>query len=173
MAVETTETASNHQGRDEPQRAAGSSDRLDTAIPAAHTPLIPHRRTPVIDLAFDKEGGLVPAIAQDAETSEILMLGYLSPESWRRTLESGIAHYHSRSRNRIWKKGESSGNVQEVREIRVDCDADCVLLKVRQVGEAACHTGYRSCFYRVVRGDTLEIDGSRVFDPEDVYGGAK
>jgi len=79
-------------------------------------------------------------------------------------------HYWSRSRNKLWKKGESSGNIQEVKEVRVDCDNDCVLLKVRQIGDAACHTGFRSCFYRVVKGDGLETDGERIFDPEKVYG---
>ena len=126
----------------------------------------------MVDLAFEKEGGLIPAIAQDFETSEILMLAYLSPESWRLTLETGIVHYFSRSRNKIWKKGERSGNVQEVREIRVDCDADCVVLKVHQVGDAACHTGYRSCFYRVVRNGELVTEGTKIFDPDEVYGGA-
>lgn len=124
----------------------------------------------MIEPAFEKSGGLIPAIAQDAETGDVLMMAYLSPESWRLTLETGIVHYWSRSRNKLWKKGESSGNVQEVREIRVDCDADCVLLKVRQIGDAACHTGYRSCFYRVVRGGVLAVEGERVFDPEQVYG---
>ena len=126
-----------------------------------------------MELDFEKSGGLIPAIAQDADTGEVLMMAYLNPESWQATLATGIAHYWSRSRNKLWKKGESSGNVQEVREIRVDCDADCVLLKVRQVGGAACHTGYRSCFYRVVRGGELVVDGERVFDPDKVYGEKK
>ena len=126
----------------------------------------------MVDLAFEKEGGLIPAIAQDSESSEILMMAYLSPESWRLTLETGIVHYFSRSRNKIWKKGESSGNLQEVREIRLDCDADCVVIKVHQVGGAACHTGHRSCFHRVVSGDTLVTDGEKVFDPAQTYGGA-
>ena len=121
------------------------------------------------DLKFDKNG-LVPAIVQESNTGEILMLAYTNPESWALTLRTGIAHYWSRSRNKLWKKGESSGNVQHVREIRVDCDADCVLLKVEQVGVAACHTGYRSCFYRVLRGGVLVLDGTKVFDPADKYG---
>jgi phosphoribosyl-AMP cyclohydrolase len=123
-----------------------------------------------MDLDFDKAGGLIPAIAQDAATGEVLMMAYMNRESWEATLATGVVHYWSRSRNKLWKKGESSGNVQEVREIRIDCDADCVLLKVRQIGDAACHTGYRSCFYRVVRGGELVVDGERVFDPERVYG---
>ena len=124
----------------------------------------------MIDLAFEKENGLVPAIAQDAETGEVLMLAYMNAESWRLTQETGIAHYWSRSRGKLWKKGESSGNVQLVREIRVDCDEDTVVLKVEQVGGAACHTGYRSCFFRVIRDGKLVIEGERVFDPDEVYG---
>jgi len=124
----------------------------------------------MLELDFDKQGGLVPVVAQDAATLEVLMLAYTNRETWELTLTTGVAHYWSRSRNKIWKKGESSGNVQNVREIRVDCDADCVLLKVEQVGEAACHTGYRSCFYRVVRDGALEVEGTRVFDPEAKYG---
>lgn len=126
-----------------------------------------------VGLDFEKSGGLIPAIAQDAVTGEVLMMAYVNRESWEATLATGIAHYWSRSRNKLWKKGESSGNVQEVTEIRVDCDADCVLLKVRQIGDAACHTGHRSCFYRVVRDGELVVDGVRVFDPDKVYGPGK
>ncbi len=125
----------------------------------------------MINLDFGKTGGLVPAIAQDKATGEVLMLAYMNPESWRLTLETGIAHYWSRSRNKIWKKGESSGNIQNIDEIRVDCDEDCVVLKIEQVGGAACHTGYRSCFYRVVRDGKLVEEGERIFDPKEVYGG--
>jgi phosphoribosyl-AMP cyclohydrolase len=123
-----------------------------------------------MQLDFEKSGGLIPAIAQDAATGEVLMMAYINAESWKLTLDTGIAHYWSRSRNKLWKKGESSGNVQEVREIRVDCDSDCVLFKVNQIGGAACHTGYRSCFYRVVSGGGLVVEGERVFDPDKVYG---
>lgn len=124
----------------------------------------------MIKLDFEKTGGLIPAIAQDYTTGEVLMMAYINPESWELTLSTGIVHYWSRSRSKLWKKGESSGNVQEVKEIRVDCDNDCVLIRVNQVGEAACHTGYRSCFYRIVKGDNLVIDGQRIFDPDKVYG---
>ncbi|MBN1524971.1 MAG: phosphoribosyl-AMP cyclohydrolase [Spirochaetales bacterium] len=124
----------------------------------------------MIELDFKKQDGLVPVIAQDEATGEVLMMAYINEESWKLTLETGVAHYWSRSRNKLWKKGESSGNIQEVREIRVDCDNDCVLLKVRQYGDAACHTGYRSCFYRVLEGDDLVEDGEKIFDPKDVYG---
>ena len=102
------------------------------------------------DLApdFDRNQ-LIPAITQDAESLELLMVAYMDREAWETTLRTGFAHYHSRSRNRLWKKGETSGHVQEVTEIRIDCDEDAILLKVRQTGPA-CHTGNRSCFYRVV-----------------------
>lgn len=124
----------------------------------------------MIDLDFDKQDGLIPAIAQDSRSGEVLMLAYMNKESWGLTLETGIAHYWSRSRNKLWKKGESSGNVQNIQEIRIDCDSDTVLLKVEQIGEAACHTGRKSCFYNlVVDGDT-RVDGEMVFDPEKVYG---
>jgi phosphoribosyl-AMP cyclohydrolase len=98
------------------------------------------------------------------------MVAFMNREAWDLTCRTGIMHYWSRSRGKLWKKGESSGNVQEVRELRLDCDADCVLAKVRQVGGAACHTGYRSCFYTVVEGGTTRVDGVQVFDPRKVYG---
>lgn len=125
----------------------------------------------MIELDFNKGDGLIPAIAQDYATGDVLMMAYINRESWELTLRTGIVHYWSRSRNKLWKKGESSGNVQEVKEIRVDCDNDTILIKVNQIGDAACHEGYRSCFFRVVKGDDLQIDGERVFDPEEVYGG--
>ena len=127
----------------------------------------------MISLDFEKSGGLIPAIAQDYRTGEVLMMAFINGESWELTLKTGVVHYWSRSRNKLWKKGEESGNVQEVKEIRVDCDNDCVLFKVNQIGDAACHTGYRSCFYRVVRNGELSIDGEKVFDPDKVYGGKK
>lgn len=124
----------------------------------------------MIELDFEKQGGLVPAIAQDYRTGEVLMMAFINKESWELTLKTGIAHYWSRSRSKLWKKGESSGNVQEVKEIRIDCDDDCVLLKVNQIGNAACHTGYRSCFFRKAEGDKIVVDGVKVFDPDKVYG---
>ncbi|HYW86051.1 MAG: phosphoribosyl-AMP cyclohydrolase [Spirochaetia bacterium] len=127
----------------------------------------------MIELDFTKLDGLVPAVAQDWHTGEILMVAFMNKESWELTLKTGIMHYWSRSRSKLWKKGESSGNIQEVKELRIDCDADCVLAKVRQIGDAACHTGYRSCFYQVVEGGTLRVDGVRVFDPAEVYGEKK
>ena len=118
---------------------------------------------------FDKAGGLVPAVAQDADTGEVLMLAWMNREAYEETLRTGRACYFSRSRGKLWRKGEESGNVQEVREVRIDCDADTILLRVHQVGGAACHEGYRSCFFRRVEGDRLEVVGQRVFDPEEVY----
>ena len=122
-------------------------------------------------LDFDKMGGLLPAIVQDADTGEVLMLAFMNQEAWERTLETGEAHYFSRSRNTLWHKGGTSGHVQRVKEIYLDCDADTVLLKVEQVGGAACHTGYRSCFYRRRQGGVWETVGEPVFDPRKVYGG--
>jgi phosphoribosyl-AMP cyclohydrolase len=123
----------------------------------------------MIELAFEKLNGLVPAIAQDHQSGEVLMQAFMNEEAWEKTLETGIAHYWSRSRGKLWKKGESSGNVQEVREIRLDCDRDCVLIKVHQVGGAACHTGYRSCFFNLVRNSAIVPDGQVIFDPKDKY----
>jgi phosphoribosyl-AMP cyclohydrolase len=119
---------------------------------------------------FAKMGGLLPAIVQDAEGGEVLMLAFMNEAAWDKTLETGEAHYFSRTRNTIWHKGGTSGHVQRVKEIYLDCDNDTVLLKVEQVGGAACHTGYRSCFYRRRRGDDWEVVGEPVFDPEKVYG---
>ena len=119
---------------------------------------------------FEKAGGLVPAVAQDADTGEVLMLAWMNREAYEETLRTGRAVYYSRSRGKLWRKGEESGHVQEVREVRIDCDADTVLLKVRQVGDAACHEGYRTCFFRRVDGDKVDVVGDRVFDPKQVYG---
>ena len=119
---------------------------------------------------FDKSGGLVPAIAQDADSGEILMLAWMNREAFEETVRTGRAVYFSRSRNRLWRKGEESGHVQEVAEVFVDCDADTVLLKVRQIGGAACHEGYKSCFFRRLTGGELAVVGDRVFDPKQVYG---
>jgi phosphoribosyl-AMP cyclohydrolase len=122
-----------------------------------------------IPVDFAKSGGLIPAIAQDAATGEVLMLAYMNQESFEETLRTGRACYFSRSRNKLWRKGEESGNVQDIIEIRIDCDRDTILLKVNQIGGAACHTGNRSCFYRKIENGTLIEDGIRVFDPKEVY----
>lgn len=121
------------------------------------------------ELDFDKTGGLIPAIAQDADTGEVLMLAYMNKEAFEETLACGNAVYYSRSRKKLWKKGETSGHVQKVKEIRVDCDNDTVLLRVIQVGGAACHKGYKSCFYKAVENNDFKIVEQRVFDPEKVY----
>ena len=123
----------------------------------------------MIKLDFNKTGGLVPAIVQDNETGEILMLGYMNQEAFDATLSTGKATYYSRSRQTLWVKGETSGNVQLVKEIRIDCDDDTLLIKVEQLGGAACHTGHRSCFYKKVENGTIRIIGEPVFDPKEVY----
>ena len=123
----------------------------------------------MIQLEFNKSGGLVPAIVQDNETGEILMLAYMNQEALNATLSTGKATYYSRSRQTLWVKGETSGNVQLVKEIRIDCDDDTVLIKVEQLGGAACHTGHRSCFYKKVENGTIRIVGEPVFDPKEVY----
>src|SRR3954452_4988373 len=108
-----------------------------------------------IMLDFTKAGGLVPAIAQDADTGEVLMLAWMNRDAFEETVRTRRAVYFSRSRNKLWRKGEESGHIQEVKDIFIDCDADTVLLKVRQVGGAACHEGYRSCFFRRLQDNQL------------------
>lgn len=123
----------------------------------------------MVKLDFNKIGGLVPAIIQDHRTGEVLMLGFMNEESWNLTLREGTVVFYSRSRQKLWKKGETSGHVQIVKEISVDCDDDTLLIKVEQVGGAACHTGHRSCFFRRLEGDDLVEDGRLVFNPDEVY----
>jgi phosphoribosyl-AMP cyclohydrolase len=127
-----------------------------------------------VDIDFGDDG-LVPAVAQDADSGEVLMLAYVSPEALRRTVDTGRAHYYSRSRDELWEKGATSGNTQSVADVRIDCDADTLLYEVEQDG-GACHTGYRSCFHRSVagtddEGETVQVEtsGERVFDPDDAY----
>jgi phosphoribosyl-AMP cyclohydrolase len=120
--------------------------------------------------AFAGPVGLVIAVAQDATTGQVLMVAHMNREAWDETLASGKAVYFSRARRRLWRKGEESGNIQNVREIFVDCDGDTVLLKVDQVGGAACHEGYPSCFFRQVTPNGVKLIAERVFDPTDVYG---
>ena len=123
----------------------------------------------MVTLDFDKLNGLLPAIVQDDQTGEVLMLGFMNREAWEKTLASGKATFFSRSRQELWVKGRTSGNVQHVKEIRIDCDNDTVLLKVEQVGGAACHTGYRSCFYRKLEDGKITVIGQPLFDPQEVY----
>lgn len=114
---------------------------------------------------------LIPVIAQDAETGDVLMLAYMNREAYEETLRTGRICYYSRSRNRLWRKGEESGNVQQLKEIFFDCDADTLLVKVHQIGGAACHEGFRSCFFRKINPATqsIEVIGERLFDPAQVY----
>ena len=123
------------------------------------------------EIDFEKGDGLIPVITQDAATGEVLMLAYMNEEAFKKTLETSKAHYWSRSRQKLWLKGETSGHVQEVKEVLLDCDGDTLLLKVEQKGGAACHKGYRSCFFRRVLGeDSFEVFQEKVFDPKEKYG---
>ena len=123
-----------------------------------------------MEIAFAKSGGLVPAIVQDSRTSEVLMLGFMNSEALAETQRTREAVFFSRSRNRLWKKGESSGHVLRVLEIRIDCDADALLLRVEPSGPGVCHEGYRSCFFRQLEeDDSVQIVEERTFDPDKVY----
>lgn len=123
----------------------------------------------MIEPNFSKADGLVPVIVQDDKTKEVLMLAYMNRESWAMTLETGKATFWSRSRQKLWLKGESSGHVQIIKNIYIDCDEDTILLQVEQLGGAACHTGHRSCFYRKREGGDFVVVGEKVFDPKEVY----
>ena len=123
----------------------------------------------MVKLDFAKGGGLLPAIAQDWKTGDVLMLAYINEEAWNETLKTGNATYWTRSRQKLWRKGEESGNVQKVKEIYVDCDEDTVIFKVEQIGGAACHEGDHSCFFRKYENGELVVVGERVFDPAKVY----
>lgn len=124
-----------------------------------------------MEIAFAKSGGLVPAVIQDGRTSEVLMLGFMNAEALAETQRTREAVFFSRSRNRLWKKGESSGHVLRVLEIRIDCDTDALLLRVEPQGPGVCHEGYRSCFFRKVEEDgSVRSVEERAFDPDKVYG---
>ena len=124
-----------------------------------------------MELDFGKLGGLVPAVVQDAATGEVLMLGFMNAEALRATLETGAVTFYSRSRGRLWRKGEQSGHVLRLRELRVDCDADAILARVEAVGPGVCHEGYRSCFFRRLGADGgATVVAERTFDPACVYG---
>ena len=118
---------------------------------------------------FMKCDGLLPVIAQDDVTGDVLMMAYMNEEAYDETLKTGRAVYYSRSRNKLWRKGEESGNVQMVKAIFIDCDKDTLLIRVEQIGGAACHEGYKSCFFRQIAPDDVKIIGDRVFDPKEVY----
>ena len=123
----------------------------------------------MIELDFKKMGGLIPAVVQDYKSGEVLMLAFMNQAAWEATLSSGKATYYSRTRQELWIKGKTSGNMQIVKEIRIDCDDDTVVLKVDQVGGAACHTGHKSCFYKKVEDGSIRIVGKPTFNPEEVY----
>lgn len=122
-----------------------------------------------VDIDFNKGNDLVPVIIQDYDDNEVLMLGYMNREAFDLTLKSGQVHYWSRSKKRIWLKGETSGHIQSVKEVRIDCDNDTLLIKVHQTGGAACHEGYRSCFFRRLEENNLITDRERIFNPEEKY----
>jgi phosphoribosyl-AMP cyclohydrolase len=124
-----------------------------------------------VEIAFAKAGGLVPAIVQDERSGEVLMLGFINEEALAETCRTGEVVFYSRSRNRLWKKGESSGHVLKVREVLVDCDADAVLVRVEPIGPGVCHEGYRSCFFRRIEDDgSTKVIAERTFEPKQVYG---
>ena len=124
----------------------------------------------MIEINFKKGEGLIPVIIQEASTNEVLMLGYMNREAWEKTLATKRSSFWSRSREKLWVKGETSGHFQEVKEIYLDCDGDTLLLKVNQIGGAACHTGFRSCFHRRYQEGGWEVLGERIFEPKEVYG---
>ena len=121
------------------------------------------------EIDFEKGNGLVPVIVQDYGSRDVLMVAFMNKQAWEKTQETGKAHYYSRSRKGLWFKGEESGNFQEVRDVFIDCDNDTILLQVDQIGGAACHEGYRSCFFRRSTGDDWKVIAERVFDPKEVY----
>ena len=123
----------------------------------------------MIPLDFSKLNGLVPAVVQDYQSGDVLMLGFMNREAWEKTLASGKATFFSRTRKALWVKGKTSGNTQIIKEIMIDCDDDSVLLKVEQLGGAACHTGHRSCFFKKIENGSVKIVGKPVFDPKEVY----
>lgn len=126
----------------------------------------------MVEINFSKLNGLIPVIVQDYLSNEVLMLAFMNQEAWQKTLDTKKAHYWSRSRNKLWLKGEQSGNLQLVKKILIDCDADTILLKVEQIGGAACHTGYNSCFFRELEAKEFRVfKNERIFDPAKVYEG--
>jgi phosphoribosyl-AMP cyclohydrolase len=123
-----------------------------------------------MEIDFKKGEGLIPVIVQDASTQEVLMMAYMNQEAWEETLKTNKACFWSRSRKKLWLKGETSGHFQEVKEIFIDCDGDTLLLRVNQRGGAACHTGFRSCFHHRYERGEWKVSGEKIFDPKEVYG---
>ena len=126
--------------------------------------------TKAIKPDFDKAGGLIPAIAQEDATGEILMMAYMNEDALEQTIKTGEVHYWSRSRQELWHKGGTSGHVQKVKDIFLDCDCDAIVIRVDQVGGAACHTGHRTCFHNRFTNNGFQEEGEKVFDPAEVYG---
>lgn len=126
-----------------------------------------------MSLDFSKLDGLIPAVVQDEQSGRVLMVGFMNDEAWRRTVESGNVTFFSRSRNKLWMKGESSGHVLQVREIATDCDDDSLLIKVKSLGPGVCHNGYQSCFYRRLQGDAWVESEQKTYDPAAIYGSSK
>lgn len=126
-----------------------------------------------MELDFDKLGGLIPAVIQDQATGRVLMLGFMNPEAFRKTVETGYATFFSRSRNKLWVKGETSGHRLVVKSIQADCDADALLVQVEALGPGVCHNGYRSCFYRTLDGGDWKVTEPRAYDPGAIYGGER
>lgn len=123
-----------------------------------------------MQLDFKKMDGLVAAIIQDWKTGDVLMVGFMNEEAWNKTLETGFAVFYSRTRNKLWLKGETSGHRLVVKEILTDCDLDTVLLKVEALGPGVCHEGYQSCFFRKLDGKDWKVNAERAYDPNAVYG---
>jgi phosphoribosyl-AMP cyclohydrolase len=124
-----------------------------------------------MDLDFEKTDGLIPAVIQDHATGRVLMVGFMNDEAFRKTVETGFATFYSRSRKKLWLKGESSGHRLVVKSIQTDCDKDCVLVSVEALGPGVCHEGYQSCFFRTLEAGQWKVTEDRAYDPKQVYGG--
>ncbi len=122
-----------------------------------------------MQLDFDKTGGLIPAVVQDSETGRVLMVGFMNEEAFRKTVETGFTTFYSRSRNKLWMKGESSGHRLVVKSIQTDCDQDCVLVQVQALGPGVCHEGYQSCFFRTLEDGRWQVTEAQTYDPKQVY----
>lgn len=126
-----------------------------------------------MELDFQKLDGLLPAVVQDAATGRVLMVGFMNEEAWRKTRDTGNVTFYSRTRNKLWTKGETSGHTLVVKQISTDCDLDTVLIQVEALGPGVCHEGYQSCFFRHLDGDSWTVTEERAYDPAAVYGGSK
>lgn len=122
-----------------------------------------------MDLDFDKTGGMIPAIAQDYKTGRVLMVGFMNKEAFEKTVETGFTTFYSRSRNKLWMKGESSGHRLVVKSIQTDCDKDCVLVQVEALGPGVCHEGYQSCFFRTLENREWKVTEQQTYNPKEVY----